>query len=250
MATPPRIGTEELAATMRLIVKRRVKVDDPHAEQLPDPDQADPRDLLEYLHRYPAPRDAKWVREADIADALTLHVWLWWEDQRRLLRTLRAGRHAGLFLTQMGAPLGIRTRAGTRDLIDRLEALLAYDRPDEKIGREARRADRNRDARSAFVRANRDELHTLTADLMAAADRFGVDDRDWLDELKADADADQFSPASLAVLNLAAAEVRTSPGVLELDSTHNVHRVLRRADDLRRRFATSVRERSRDERAD
>jgi hypothetical protein len=112
---------------------------------------------------------------------LTLNNWLWWEDRRRELHFLNAGRDRGLFLTQIGAQIGVG-KQGVIDRIDRLEALLRYDRPDEKLSRAARHADREarrrRPVEGAWLDAHRDELTTVITGLVSAADRFGLADED------------------------------------------------------------------------
>ena len=67
-----------------------------------------------------------------VSDALTLNNWLWWEDRRRELFFLKAGRARGVFLSQLGAQVGVG-KQGLLDRVDRLEALLRFDRPDEKL---------------------------------------------------------------------------------------------------------------------
>ncbi|MDT7703001.1 MAG: hypothetical protein QOJ30_5326, partial [Pseudonocardiales bacterium] len=97
-----------------------------------------PRDVLDYLARRGPAGIPRWVAAADTADALILSTWCWWDDRRREHRLLRTGRSLGLSLSELGAPLGITTRRGTQDRIDRLDALLRYDRPDEQLTRAAR----------------------------------------------------------------------------------------------------------------
>lgn len=244
MATPPKITRTELVHTIARIVNRRLKVDDPDAELLPDPAQADPREVLDYLHKHT--RAPGWVLDADVCDALTLNVWLWWEDRRRELAWLKRGKQRGLFLSQLGSPLGITSRTGVNDRIDRLEALLRFDRPDEKLTREARRVARldqfQGAAEGEWIRDHNRELGEVAEALLDAAERYGPlddEDRQWLDELAVDLRDDAFSPASMAVLGMAAAEVRTCPRVLALDSTrpYAVHHVLNRVDQLRAEFA-------------
>ena len=226
------------------IANRRRKVDDPHRELLPDSEDSEPRDVLDYLRKYSGAYIPLWVLQADVCDALTLNNWLWWEDRRRELHFLKAGRNRGLFLTQLGAQVGVG-KQGLLDRIDRLEALLRYDRPDESITRAARRLERQaRDRQpkeAAWLSAHRDELVTVITGLVAQADRFGLDDadREWLDELAIDAREDELRPATMVLLGLACAELRTAPAVLELDSSrpYAVHTVLARADGLRSRFA-------------
>ena len=143
MAIRPKVHRSELGVAIVRIARRRDKVEDRHREKLPDSPESDPREVLDYLRKYSGPEIPRWVLQADVCDALTLNNWLWWEDRRRELHFLKAGRDRGLFLSQLGAQVGVG-KQGVLDRIDRLEALLRYDRPDEKIARAARRAERER----------------------------------------------------------------------------------------------------------
>ena len=75
--------------------------------------------------------------------------------------------------------------------------------------------------------------------LVDQADRFAVEEREWVDELEIDERDDDLTPATMVILGLAVAELRTAPAVLGLDSTrpYAVHTLLARADDLRSQFA-------------
>src|SRR5271156_3683996 len=189
MATRPKVHRSELERAVVMIAKRRARVDDPDRESLPDSVDADPREVLDYLRKYSGPGIPLWVLQADVCDALTLNNWLWWEDRRRELHFLKAGRDRGLFLTQLGAQVGVG-KQGVLDRIDRLEALLSYDRPDEKISRAARHAARMRSERmsdeQAWLIRRRDDLTAVIADMVDQADRFGVQERQWVDELEID----------------------------------------------------------------
>ena len=227
-----------------MIARRRKKVDDFHRDRLPDSPISDPREILDYLRKYSGPSIPRWVLQADVCDALTLNNWLWWEDRRRELHFLKAGRDRGLFLAQIGSQVGVG-KQGVIDRIDRLEALLRYDRPDEKITRAERLAERTaRDRRpteDAWLDEHREGLLTLVLDMVHEADRYGLDDydREWLDELRLEAKRGSFTPASMVILGLASAELRTADAVLALDSSrpHAVHRVLARGDGFRSAFA-------------
>jgi hypothetical protein len=198
--------------------------------------------VLDYLRQHSGPDIPRWVLQADVCDALTLNNWLWWEDRRRELHFLKAGRDRGIFLSQLGAQVGVG-KQGVLDRIDRLEALLRYDRPDEKIVRASRRAERERRERlpveEAWLTARRNELQAVMTGLVDQADRFGVEEREWVDELEIDQRDDDFTSATMVILGLAAAELRTAAAVLGLDSTrpYAVHTLLARADDLRSQFA-------------
>lgn len=250
MSTPPKITKDELISHLGMITKRRWKVEDPHVSELPAVDNlADSHtvlDFLDYLRRYPARTPG--YRHADITNALQLNVWLWWEDRRRELAWLKAGRSAGMFLAQLGDPLGIGKR-GVIDRIDRLEALLKFDRPDETFGRDARRKAAYEDIEVAWVQDHREVLHAVIADLLAEANRWELegDDRSMLDELAVDAADDQddrtedgLNPGSMNLLSLAVTELATAEPVADLADApqpYKVHRVMERANGLRSEFA-------------
>lgn len=209
---------------------------------LPDSGDSDPREVLDYLRKYSGPDIPRWVLQADVCDALTLNNWLWWEDRRRELHFLKAGRDRGLFLSQIGAQVGVG-KQGLIDRIDRLESLLRYDRPDEKIARAARQSERERldrlPSEEAWLHTRREELLTVITGFVQQADRFEIDERDWVDELEIDGRDEDFTASTMVILGLACAELRTAPAILELDSSrpYAVHTLLARADALRSQFA-------------
>jgi hypothetical protein len=227
-----------------MIASRRAKVEDCNRDRLPDSSAADPRDVLDYLRQYSGFDIPRWVLQADVTDALTLNNWLWWEDRRRELHFLKAGRERNVFLSQIGRQIGVG-KQGVLDRIDRLEALLRYDRPNEKITREARRAARaSRDRRpveQAWIDAHHEDLVGVINGLVGQASRYCIadEDREWIDELTIDVRDDNLTPTTMVILGLAASELRTTPAVLALNSTrpNGVHRVLTRADKLRGEFA-------------
>lgn len=242
MATPPRVTETELARTLHRIAARREKHQDSALERLPDPEQAHPWEMLEFLRRHPAgTRDG---RRADVADALRLCAWLWWAQRRAEHTWLSQGRRLGMFLSQLGMPFGIGKR-GVADRLDRLEALLRYDRPDEKITREARAAEHARAARSAaehaWITQHHVELRELATTLAGEAERFALADehREWVDEAARDAREDTLTPGTLTALGLAAADVQTAPEITALQGgrPYTVHQVLERIHALRADFA-------------
>jgi len=145
-------------------------------------------------------------------------------------------------VSQLGALVGVG-KQGVLHRIDRLQALLRYDRPDEKITRAARRAERERCARlpveEDWLAARRDELRSVISGLVNEADRLGAEERDWVEELEIDWREDQVTSATMVILGLATAGLRTAPAVVNLGTTRPcaVHTVLARADELRSRFA-------------
>jgi hypothetical protein len=144
----------------------------------------------------------------------------------------------------LGSQVGVG-KQGVIDRIDRLEALLRFDRPDEKITRAARRSAREarlrRPVEDAWLQARRDELIGLIAEVVGQADRYEIvdDEREWVDQLAMDARDEELAPATMIILGLAAAELRAAPGVVALRSARPcaVHAVLAHADRLRTQFA-------------
>lgn len=244
MGTRPMVHRTEVARAIVMIAGRRSKVDDRHRDLLPDSEDSDPREVLDYLRKFSGPDIPRWVLQADVGDALTLNNWLWWEDRRRELFFLKAGRAQGLFLSQLGAQVGVG-KQGLLDRVDRLEALLRFDRPDEKLSRAARQATRAADHRrlveTRWIDEHRAELLGVIEALVHQADRYEIldEDREWIDELRVDARDDALVPTTMVLLGLAAAELRTCKAVLALDGSrpHRVHSVLTDADNLRSAFA-------------
>ena len=163
----------EVEAAISRINWRHRHVDDPRRSDM----GTEPRDVLDYLIKRSVglPR---WVAAADTQDALVLLTWLWWEDRRRERALLRRGLHLGLTATELGAPLGVASRQGLRDRLDRLDALLAFDRPDEKLTRAIRREAAQHDPRQRWVNAHRQRIRSVLAELLNQTVRvFGADVR-------------------------------------------------------------------------
>jgi hypothetical protein len=225
-----------VARAIVMIARRRAKVDDRHGDLCP-------------IQRTPI-RVKCWIicgnsfLQAEVSDALTLNNWLWWEDRRRELFFLKAGRARGMFLSQLGAQVGVG-KQGLLDRVDRLEALLRFDRPDEKLSRAARQAaraaDHRRLAETRWIDEHRAELSRVIEDLVHQADCYRIvdEDREWIDELRVDARDAALVPTTMVLLGLAAAELRTWKAVVALDGSrpHGVHAVLTDADKLGSAFA-------------
>lgn len=241
----PHVHRVEVERAIDRIAKRRKKVEDRNRHRLPDALDSDPTEILDYLRKYTGQDIPRWVRQADVCDALTLNNWLWWEDRRRELHFLRAGRREGLFLSQLGAQVGVG-KQGVIDRIDRLEALLRYDRPDEKLTRAHRQAQRGarelRPAQDRWLESHRRQLSELVNALVRHATRYELVelDREWIDQLQIDVRNDDLTPASMAILGLAVADLRTAPAVLALSDSrpHGIHAALMTADHLRSSFAS------------
>jgi hypothetical protein len=207
----------------------------------------DPRDVLDYLLRRTAgvPR---WVQQAEVNDALVLITWLWWQDKHRELRELARGRSLNLPLSQLGAPLWIGGQ-GVTDRIDRLSALLEFDRPDEGLTRSARQAIRSAGPERAWIDEQRTTIRTVLVALLEQGTWAGLypltpdpptpgrNGNGEVGELGGEPSAGEwlepgtgtFSPATLALLGQACAAVHADPTVLGLDTRHGLHPRVARA---------------------
>ncbi|MBN9739187.1 hypothetical protein PP1_029785 [Pseudonocardia sp. P1] len=274
MATPPRITDVERDAAITRISDRHSRIDDPRRSEL----GTDPRDVISWVLDRGTAGVPTAVSAADHHDAVVLNTWCWWEERRRERRLLRQGLQLGLSAGELGAPLGIRSRQGLRDRLDRLDALLVHDRPDEQLTRDARRARRTRDPQQVWIDRHRSTIRAALAGLIAQAERFhrsigdpdagqehddlrpptedhetarsveAVDEfddesasdiEDWLVELRVDYEQDELTPATLAVAGLLGAEIRSHPRALELHRRHRLHDALAAIDELRAAFAAA-----------
>ncbi|WP_370973703.1 hypothetical protein [Amycolatopsis sp. cg9] len=262
MLPPVRITRTELIGCIGRIAHRHQNAGCCDPDDIPSPARSNPRETLAYLRKHPVPTVPGWISRADALDAQLLVIAGSWDRWRTERHHLRGGLGDGLFYDQLGARLGIgrdsheraegdtrsvrRRRTGRGDphqparwRLSTLTDLLRYDEPTQDLARRARR-DRtvdHDDPRWDWLTKHRDELVAVAYDLAAAAERHGVTARRWLDELLADLTDDAISPSTPAVLGLAIAEVRTARPVVELTSTHAVHRVLLAGDAFRCEFS-------------
>ncbi len=265
MLPPVRITQTELIGCIGRIAQRHqiAGVCDP--DELPSKARANPRETLSYLRKQSIADLPRWASRADALDAQLLVIASGWDRWRHELHNLRGGIATGLFYDQLGAALGLgpdshhrgeddprpdrRRRTGrgnpnkpAQDRLANLTDLLRHDCPDPDLTRAGRR-DTARDPKHPawdWLIENRDDLADVTRKLVAGATRYKVPSRRWLDELIADIDDDALNPGTPAILGLAVAEIRTSRPVVELTTTHDVHRVLLAADALRCRYSGAL----------
>ncbi|WP_143021483.1 hypothetical protein [Prauserella marina] len=262
MLPPVRITRIELIGCIGRITQRHRNAGCCLPDDVLSPTRANPRDALAYLRKHPISEAPGWINRADALDAQLLVIACAWDRWRTEWHHLRGGLSDGLFYDQLGTGLGIgrdshdrapddpravrRRRTGRGDphqparwRLATLTDLLRYDEPTQDLARPSRRArvvDPD-DPRWPWLADHRDELVEVALGLAAAADRYGVKARRWLDELVADLADDAITPSTPAVLGLAIAEVRTARPVVELTSTHAVHRVLLAGDAFRCQFS-------------
>lgn len=211
----------------------------------------DPRDVLAYLRRR-GPTTSRAIEADDIWDELVLSAALRWEELERERALLRRARSVGLSLAEVGAHLGIRTRQGTQDYLDRLDALVRVGAPDVHLTRAARRQAKARPSDQRWLDGHRSDVEEVVTELLRQVDRVipvsplgsgdvTEDERDevseWLDELRADVADGALSPATMGLLGLVLGDLRTGPSVRSLDRAHGLHRALRAAERLRARYS-------------
>lgn len=247
MATPPRPTSAEVDAALARIQARHEKVDDQHRASM----GTEPRDVLAYLRRR-APTVSRAIEADDIWDELTLSAALRWEELERERALLRRARSVGLSLAEVGAYLGIRTRQGTQDYLDRLDALVRVGTPDVHLTRAARRQAKARPSDQRWIDDHHSDVREVVTELLRQVDRAITesalsgddvtedernDTSEWLDELRADLADGALSPATMALLGLVLGDLRTDPRVQSFDRGHGLHRALRAAERLRARFS-------------
>jgi hypothetical protein len=260
----------ELDAAIDRIEKRHLKVEDPRFGSV---DVSRPAELLEYIHRQTvehvgnlvsgAARLPRWVVVHDVDDGLVLHNWNRAQEQRRERDLLRDGITLGIPLSQLGAPLGLGSRIrsadgnrrqGVQDRLDRLEALLKFDRPDASITRAARRVAREtaerkaageHDPQTAWLHANASWISGVAAQLLALEPFADDAAAELLVEVRHDWRDGEWTPGSLVWMSMAAQALRVSSFVdksntvryvADLGATHRAHRTIKAVEDLRAAF--------------
>lgn len=246
MATPPRPTHAEVAAALARIQARHERADDQHRAAM----GTGPREVLDYLRRRSS-NTPRATAADDVWDELILSAALHWEELERERSLLRRARSLGLSLSELGAHLGIRTRQGTQDYLDRLDALVQAGTPDVHLSREARRRAKARPADQRWLDEHHEEVHGALDRLLGQVARVFPNDAgacesadgglEWVDELRVDVEAGDLTPATMGLLGLVLGELRVDPEVQALDRGHGVHRALRAAEGLRARYAEARR---------
>jgi hypothetical protein len=110
----------ECDAAVARIANRHARHDDPRWSEA----GTEARDVLTYLRRHHS-HVPHTVAAQDVWDELVLSAWVHWDELRRERELLHRARRYGLSLAELGRFLGIGSRQGARDYLDRLDALLA-----------------------------------------------------------------------------------------------------------------------------
>ena len=120
MPTYPPVGARERDDALRRIALQLDRFDDSRRSEA----GSEAREVLSYVRsRHAALPRA--LTSAIAGDQLVLSAWVYWDERRRERDLLKRVLREGKSLAEVGAFLGIRTRQGMRDYLDRLDALLA-----------------------------------------------------------------------------------------------------------------------------
>jgi hypothetical protein len=183
----------------------------------------DPREVLAYLRR-------RGVRELrgdttghDVVDGLTLRIYLWWEGERTEVWLMQAGVTLGLTGKTIGAPLGVRSRAGLMKRIEYKLALIAADTVDDTAADTQSQA-----GRTKWLADHRDELLAIAGVLVKHWDLFGEDTLENLVEVRSDWRAGTCNPESFAYLDWAIDDVAVDPAIAGLAADHPLRELLTR----------------------
>lgn len=181
MATYPSVTDRERDAALSRIRLRHEKREDPRwSEAEADSDEA-AYTVLAYLRKRHAglPRG---LAAANVWDELVLSAWVYWDRKSRERELLRRARHYGFSLAQLGAFLGIGTRQGMRDYLDRAEALLDERAHIIETSRAAATGDGKTDVLARFGRTTRAargaDVHATRA--KRRANRVKTTRTDWI----------------------------------------------------------------------
>lgn len=216
MATTPPVTDRERDAALARIARRHAKKDPRWSEANADSDDA--YDVLRYLARNHSRLPRQLVAD-DVWDELILEAWCEWDWRTRRAERHHRARRYGLSLADLGRYLGITTRQGAQDYLDRNDALLAeyrringepampatgdghtdplsrfLGRPrqargaDVRAARQARRRQRTKPVRQDWISQHQEMIATVVRDLLDQAARIGLtpDPTDDADDLGTD----------------------------------------------------------------
>lgn len=197
----------DAAAAIERIRSRRVRIDDPHLWRLSD----SVVDTLLYLQRYSA-GVAAWVAEADLEDAITLRLRLWWIGEQAECWVLESAHKQHVPFQRLGPRLGIRSRQGVHDRLRLARRKLA--RLTGEPSRVPERADdqRRRGSEADWLGSRRQQVLAvarLALDLRVLGDS---EAQEWLDEVARDVADDVVTPGSFQCLRFAVIELVSGSG--------------------------------------
>jgi hypothetical protein len=125
VSTYPPVTDRERDAALARIARRHRQREDTRWSAAGLDEHSGARDVLEYLRRRNQPGHIPLpaaLAADDIWDELVLAAWVHWDERRAERERLHRARRYGLSYADIGRYLGIGTRQGARDYLDRLDA--------------------------------------------------------------------------------------------------------------------------------
>lgn len=222
MKIPESITAEQAGQAAARIIDRRRQIDDPHLDEF----LAAAHEFRELLHvtlkRHRGLPD--WVAEADVHDALALHVRQWWDwaaDDRALLEQ---AEHLGMNRKDVGRLLNLTAGQAIVDRIRARRRQLASLRGDpdpDELATVAGEQDRT-DAQQRWLENHRAALDQARAALLEHK-HFASDEA--YDSLL-DVAGEPWTPATMMLMNYAAFDLSQSPKVRDLPDSHPVRQAI------------------------
>jgi hypothetical protein len=125
VSTYPPVTDRERDAALARIARRHHLREDTRWSAAGLDEHAPARDVLNYLRQRNQPGHIPLpagLAADDIWDELVLAAWVYWDERRHERERLHRARRYGLSYAELGRYLGIGTRQGMRDYLDRLDA--------------------------------------------------------------------------------------------------------------------------------
>lgn len=235
---PRPVASAHTEPLIRRIAVRRQRAGDPHLDECPD----DPLGVLLYLRRHPASERVRWEEDVDalgLVEAARAQL----EDLEESILASNLDPAPGTArrassAERLGPPLGITTRQGVRDRLDRLRSRHSG-RRDEKIARAARAGEREAPSREdrerEWIAANADHLLSDRSDLVShrALWESDPDAVTWLDEIESDHRRGVLSPTAVNAMWSTLIILRESRALDDVGESHPVRLLLAAMAELR-----------------
>jgi hypothetical protein len=187
---PLRAAAVDTSRVVARFEKRHTTADNPRRDEFPDP-EAPGSELAVVLfarnHKRALPRLA---RRAEAIDRLVLIQQLRLLLDREELTALQDGNEAGATWRQLGDPLGITTKNGTVQRMQRLRVAVELGpsalRAPHVLRAHERGEAEDEDSRSSWVQQNHERVRCASADFLLHRAALTTDDDavEWLDDLE------------------------------------------------------------------
>lgn len=202
----------DAAAAIERIRSRRTRIDDPHHWRLSD----SVVDTLVYLQRYSSGVPA-WVAEADLEDAITLRLRLWWIGEQAECWVLESAHRRRVPFQRLGPRLGIRSRQGVHDRLRLVRLKLAMLTGEPSRVPESSNDQRQRVSEADWLDSRRQQVLAVARRALDLRDAGNVEAEEWLDEVARVVADGVVTPGGFQCLHFAMIELGSNGGESEAD---------------------------------